>query len=118
MIMVSNPHAMNDSHNKSKRKQFFLKAGLGALSVLVLVVAGLLFWAPWMGEDGGEETIRATTQSPEVRAELDTLTAKYSCSATDISGDCCDGMSSSWAPFGRQVKYCEYGTWYVPFWGN
>lgn len=88
-----------------------------ALLIVPLVLLGLLFWSPWMGEEGGEDVIRETIQIPEVRAELDTLMASYSCQ-DGLTSECCDGPSSSWAPFGRNVEYCGYGQWYVPFWGN
>ena len=84
----------------------------------LLLILGLLFWAPWMAEDGGEDTIRVIIQMPKVQTELETLTAQYGCTETNMNTDCCDGMSSSWAPFGRNVNYCDHGSWYAPFWGN
>lgn len=86
------------------------------LGSIVLGIVGFLFWSPGMAEEGGEDTARAKIQEPLVRAELDTLTEKYSCSATNMAVNCCDGMSTRWSPFGRMVEYCEYGEWYVPFW--
>ncbi len=73
------------------------------VTITSLFILGLLFWAPWMGEDGGEKIIQDVSLRPEVRAELE-----------NIKG--CEGLSSSWAPFGRRVEYCEGKSWYVGFW--
>lgn len=84
--------------------------------ILVVAITAILFWSPWMGEDGGENIIRDVSQQEDLRAELDQLTSKYSYNPETKEG--CDGLSSTWAPFGRKVEYCQYGSWYVTFWGE
>ena len=84
--------------------------------VAVVAITAILFWSPWMGEDGGEDTIRKIQLQEDVKAELEELGEKYAYSTENPEG--CDGLSSKWAPFGRIVQYCEYGSWYVTFWGQ
>lgn len=81
----------------------------------VLIIAAF-FWSPWMGGDGGENVIRMVQQELGVKAEMEELVSKYSYKIE--TGEGCDGLSSEWAPFGRRVKYCEYGSWYISFWGQ
>jgi len=83
---------------------------------LIVAITAILFWSPWMGEDGGENVIRKVQQEDDVEVELEDLTNKYSYNPETREG--CDGLSSKWAPFGRTVQYCEYGSWYVTFWGQ
>ncbi len=83
---------------------------------LLVVITSILLWSPWMGEDGGEDIIRKIQQEPDVQAEIEELKDKYSYNSE--TGEGCDGLSSKWAPFGRAVRYCEYGSWYVTFWGQ
>jgi len=92
------------------------KITIALFIVPVIVIADILFWAPWMGQDGGEDVIRKVQQQEDVKAELDQLSAQYSYHADTGKG--CDGLSSQWAPFGRTVRYCEYGSWYITFWGQ
>ncbi len=84
--------------------------------VLVIAITAILFLSPWMGEDGGEDVIRKTQQEADVKAELEMLSSKYGYNVE--TGEGCDGLSSKWSPFGRTVQYCEYGSWYVTFWGQ
>lgn len=84
----------------------------------IIIAIAIFFWSPWIGEDGGEKVIRFTQEMPQVQAEINILSSKYSCSTMIDDPNCCDGLSSSWAPFGRKVTYCKYGNWYMPFWGN
>ncbi|MBP7670953.1 hypothetical protein KA119_01510 [Candidatus Gracilibacteria bacterium] len=84
--------------------------------ILIVIITAILFWSPWMGEDGGENIIRQVSSQQDVRTELDELTSKYSYNPE--TGEGCDGLASKWAPFGRTIQYCEYGSWYVTFWGQ
>lgn len=84
--------------------------------IILVAIIGLLFWSPWLGEDGGENVIRKLQTQPEVQAELDELAKQYAYNVE--TGEGCDGLTSKWAPFGRTVEYCEYGSWYVTFWGQ
>lgn len=86
------------------------------LVIALIAITALLLWSPWLAEDGGENIIREISQREDVQMEMDRLTDDYGCNAD--GKECCDGLSSSWAPFGRNVNYCHYATWYVPFWGN
>lgn len=76
--------------------------------IAILPIIAILFWSPWMGEDGGEDIIKKVQQEDNVKSELEALVKKGGC----------DGLSSVWSPFGRTIKYCEYGSWYVTFWGQ
>ncbi len=87
-----------------------------AIIILVVAIIGTLFWSPWMGEDGGENVIRKIQQQEHVKSEVEELSSKYSYNSQTGKG--CDGLSSSWAPFGRKIEYCQYGSWYVTFWGQ
>lgn len=73
--------------------------------LIIFIIFAILFWSPWMGEDGGENIIRKIQYDEKINAELKGLSLER-----------CEGLSSKWAPFGRMVKYCEYGSWYIPFW--
>ncbi|HAL50496.1 MAG: hypothetical protein UU46_C0012G0002 [Candidatus Uhrbacteria bacterium GW2011_GWD1_41_16] len=88
--------------------------------ILVVAITAILFWSPWLDEDGGEaiiqDLIREIPQQEEVKAEYDQLLEKYSYNSE--TGEGCDGLSTKWAPFGRTIQYCEYGSWYVTFWGQ
>lgn len=85
------------------------------ISSIIVIVLAVLFWSPWMGLEGGEDIIRKVQEDENFQAELDELSEH----AYDVStGEGCDGLSSKWAPFGRQVEYCEFGSWYVSFWGR
>lgn len=76
-----------------------------ALALIVVIFA----WSPWMGDDGGEEAIRKVAAE---RPEIGNYTA------FDENGTLlCDGLYSTWAPFGRWVENCESG-WYITFWGQ
>ncbi len=79
----------------------------------IVGITALLFWAPWTGD--GDVLSRKILEKESVQKELNTLTAEHSCSEGDLT-NCCDGLSTKWAPFGKMVKYCEYGSWYAPFW--
>ncbi len=84
--------------------------------ITIIAITAILFWSPWMGEDGGENIIQKVQQQEDVKTELEDLGAKYEYNVETAKG--CDGLSSKWAPFGRTVQYCEYGSWYVTFWGQ
>lgn len=72
-------------------------------------------WSPWMSADGAEDVVRSVKYSPEFRDVVEKY-SKYECNETGEY--CCEGPYAEWAPFGRTVKYCEFASWYVPFWGE
>lgn len=84
--------------------------------IVVTAIIILLFWSPWMGKDGGENMIQKIQIQEDIVAELEEFAVEYG--YNEETGEGCDGLSSKWAPFGRTVEYCEYGSWYVTFWGQ
>ena len=88
----------------------------------IVAVFLLLFWSPWLQHENGENVVKdfQRNMSAEQRAEIDVATSIHACSIS-MTPDCCDGLVSSWAPFGRTIGYCDYVTWYVssiPFVGD
>lgn len=84
--------------------------------IALIAFTAILFWSPWMGEEGSEDIIRSMSQEQAVRAEIIRLSDQYgSWSETNPEG--CDGFKSSWIPFGRKIQYCGHGDWYITFWG-
>ena len=88
--------------------KMYMKKIIVILSILLL---GFLFWSPWMGDDGGENVIRKLQTAPELQQKIMQLAEK---NGGRLS---CEGISSTWAPFGRKVNACG-GGWYVTFWGQ
>lgn len=85
----------------TKHKKIFL--------AIFAIIIFILAWAPWMADDGGERVIQkvAMEKSSEMNGQV-----------YDKDGNLlCDGLYSTWAPFGRWVSNCESG-WYVTFWGQ
>ena len=67
-----------------------------------------------MGEDEGEDVIRKVQLAPENQEKVEYLRNTYPIGSKNAEG--CDGWHSEWVPFGRKVTYCEYASWYIPFW--
>lgn len=87
------------------------------LLIVLITITAVLFWSPWMGEDGGKDIITKLSQESDIQTEIRQLTNQHSYNAeTNPNG--CDGLTSNWAPFGRKVNYCQYGSWYITFWGQ
>lgn len=91
----------------------FLKLYMKKIIIgLSILIGAFLFWAPWMANDGGEEVIRKLQTKPEVQSLGRELASKYSLA----NGYACDGIWSTWAPFGRMVRVCG-ASWYITFFG-
>lgn len=91
--------------------EFYMKKIIITFSIFFV---GLLFWAPWMSDDGGEDVVLHLRHNDlSVQATISQLAEKYNLS----TGYDCDGIWTTWAPFGRMVRLCG-GGWYVTFWGQ
>jgi hypothetical protein len=75
--------------------------------ILIFLFIFLLFWAPWLADDGGEKAVSILQQKDFYKQEM-----------TELATSSCDGLYTVWVPFGRLVKYCDIESWYVVFWGK
>jgi hypothetical protein len=77
-----------------------------------LLIFGLLFWAPWMADDGGERAVWAVNDAYDEHGN----TREFGRLSKRNPSEC-DGMHALWVPFGQLVTNCQRD-WYVTFWGG
>ena len=81
----------------------------------VIIIVGLLFWAPWVMSDGGEDLIESDFFRPAKTSQSQQDLFQHLKADCDCDGSCID---VHWAPFGAIVDSCSYDYYYVTFWGQ
>ncbi|MEY3784083.1 MAG: hypothetical protein RLZZ230_405 [Candidatus Parcubacteria bacterium] len=93
------------------RHKNILSLSIFKFSNLIWLIAFILFWSPWMLEDGGEDIIR--------KIQAREIVTKDSQEQLVIQNNPnCDGVSVSWVPFGIKTECMSRGDKYVTFWGQ
>lgn len=85
------------------------------LMIALLIVIGLLCWAPWVNSDGGEDLIESDFFRPAKTTQEQQSLFKRPKAGCDCDGSC---IATQWAPFGAKVSSCSYDYYYVTFWGQ
>ncbi len=89
------------------KKIFILLCGCVALLIL--------FAAPWLWLDNGEDLIEREFRPRSVGEGIDEAFFKRSKDGCTCDGSC---INVRWAPFGAVVDACSYDYYYVTFWGQ